>query len=512
MILFAYCLADMAQQERLPHGDPRRQNEIPFGTEFNFGGVIERIVTRDDFSLEKARQVLKDETIAIIGYGVQGPGQALNLKENGFNVIVGQRQGKSFDKAVQDKWIPDGPRQNLFSIEEAVKRANQVQFLLSDAGQKELWPVIKPLLKPNGTLYFSHGFSITYKEQTGIIPPADVDVILVAPKGSGRSVRENFLKGSGINSSFAVFQDPSGRALERALATGMAIGSGFLFPTTFESEVFTDLTGERGVLMGAFYGLMQAGYNNLRRQGVSPQDAILHTVEITTQTISKIIGEKGADGMIRELPEELTEWFSSGFILANNAAIPVFEDLYEKVANGTETARVLEANSRPDYREILDSELKQIDQSELGIAGRQIREKRASGSTVPSLIQNKEDAIIAGALVGIFHAQYELLRRKGHMPSEAFNETVEEATQSLYPLIDRQGIDWMYSNCSTTAQRGALDWNGIFRDAILPRLYFLYDGRLVESSSGVRGYILDSDMWKVGRQVRALRPENQKIA
>lgn len=480
------------------------------GEEFDFGGVKETVVTRDNFLLERARQVLKDETIAIIGYGVQGPGQSLNLKENGFNVIVGQRPGKSFDKAVQDGWIPDGPGKNLFPIEEAVRRATQVQFLLSDAGQKELWPVIKPLLRPQGTLYFSHGFSITYKDQTGVIPPTNVDVVLVAPKGSGRSVRENFLNGSGINSSFAVFQDASGKATERALATGMAIGSGFLFPTTFESEVFTDLTGERGVLMGAFYGLAQAGYNSLRNRGLSPQEAVSHTVEIATQTISKIIGEKGADGLIRELPDELLEWFSSGFIVARESSNPVFEDLYQKVITGAETARVLDANSSPDYREILDDELRRIDQSELGIAGRAVREKRGSGRTVPEIIQNEEDAIMAGALVGIFHAQYELFRRKGHMPSEAFNETVEEATQSLYPLIDRQGIDWMYANCSTTAQRGALDWNGKFRNAIFPRLASLYREEVV-SAGGVKEYILDSDMWKVGKQVRALRPENQRL-
>lgn len=500
----------MSLQEREPQQGRQefRPPPIDIGTEFDFGGEKERIVTRDDFPMERARGVLKNEIIAIIGYGVQGPGQALNLKENGFNVIVGQRPGRSFDKAVQDGWIPG---RNLLSIEEAVKEATQIQFLLSDAGQKEMWPVIKPLLKPDGTLYFSHGFSIAFKEQTNVIPPSNVDVVLVAPKGSGRSVRENFLNGSGINSSFAIFQNASGKAVERTLATGMAIGSGFLFPTTFESEVFTDLTGERGVLMGAFYGLMQAGYNNLRNKGISPQDAIRHTVEIATQTVSKIIGKQGADGLIRELQDGLVEWFSNGFILARNAVDPVFEDLYQKVVTGVETARVLEANSRPDYRERLDDELKQIDQSELGIAGRAIREKRSSGRTVPETIQNKEDAIMAGALAGIFHAQYDLFRRKGHLPSEAFNETVEEATQSLYPLIDRQGIDWMYSNCSTTAQRGALDWNGKFRDAIFPRLNSVYESQSVGPLSGVRGYILDSDMWKVGKQVRALRPENRRL-
>lgn len=502
----------MATGEKAPQGNGGQEfsKSKVIGTEFDFGGVKERIVTRDDFSLEKARQVLQGETIAVIGYGVQGPGQALNLKENGFNVIVGQRQGKTYDKAVGDGWTPG---KNLFSIEEALKRGTQIQLLLSDAGQKELWLAIKPLLRPNSTLYFSHGFSITYKDQTGVVPPPNVDVVLVAPKGSGRSVRENFLNGSGINSSVAVFQDASGKALERALATGMAIGSGFLFPTTFKSEVFTDLTGERGVLMGAFYGLAEAAYNSLRNR-MLPDQAIQHTVEIATQTISKIIGEKGADGLVEELPEDLLEPFFNGFVAAHETSVPVFDDLYQKVANGTETARVLEANSRPDYREILNAELREIDQSELGRAGSAVRLRRANGPTVPSRIQNREDAIIAGALVGIMHVQYELFRSKGHLPSEAFNETVEEATQSLYPLIDRRGIDWMYANCSTTAQRGALDWHRKFRDAIFPQLNRLYDGKLWKiGSTGVRGAILSSEMWKAGEQVRALRPENRlKVA
>ncbi len=494
--------------ERDPLRDPQKSEPTLFGTEFDFGGVRERIVTRDDFSMERARQVLKDETIAVIGYGVQGPAQSLNLRDLGFNVIVGQRPGNSFEKAREHGWVPG---KDLFSIEDAIQRATQVQFLLSDAGQKERWPSIKPLLKDKGTLVFCHGFSITYKDQTGVIPPPNVDVVLVAPKGSGKSVRDNFVNGSGINSSFAVFQDASGIATERVLATGMAIGSGFLFPTTFESEVFTDLTGERGILMGAFYGLAEAAYNSFSHY-MSSEQAIRHTVEIATQTISKIIGEKGADGLVQELPEELLSWFLNGFIAAHEASVPVFDDLYQKVVNGTETARVLSANSRPDYREILDAELREINQSELGKAGSAVRAQRVDGPTVSSRIQNREDAIMAGALVGIMHVQYELFRRKGHLPSEAFNETVEEATQSLYPLIDRQGIDWMYANCSTTAQRGALDWHGKFRDAIFPRLDRLYDGRFLEAEpSGVRGDILSSEMWKAGRTVRSLRPENRKL-
>ena len=293
----------------------------------NFGGVDEKVVTRDEFTLEKAREVLKDETIAVIGYGVQGPGQALNLRDNGFKVIVGQRkESKTWDKAVADGWVPG---ETLFEIEEAAKRGTVIEYLLSDAAQIALWPTIKKHLTAGKALYFSHGFGITYSERTGIVPPKDVDVIMVAPKGSGTSLRTMFLQGRGINSSYAVYQDATGHALDRCIALGIGVGSGYLFETTFKREVYSDLTGERGSLMGAIQGLLLA--------------------------------------------------------------------------------------------------------------------------------------------------QYEVLRENGHTPSEAFNETVEELTQSLMPLFAENGMDWMYANCSTTAQRGALDWMGPFHDAIKPVMEKLYE-------------------------------------
>lgn len=348
--------------------------------QMNFGGTLENVVTRDEFPLEKARQTLQNETIAVIGYGVQGPGQALNLKDNGFNVIVGQRSpSASWDKAVDDGWVPG---ENLFSIEEAAEKGTIIQYLLSDAAQISQWETIKSRLQPGNALYFSHGFGITYKERTGIIPPDDVDVILVAPKGSGTSLRRLFVAGRGLNSSYAIFQDKTGKAYERVVALGIGVGSGYLFETTFKKEVFSDLTGERGTLMGAIQGL--------------------------------------------------------------------------------------------------------------------------------------------------FAAQYDLLRSRGHSPSEAFNETVEEATQSLYPLIAENGMDWMYANCSTTAQRGALDWWKKFRDAVKPVFEELYDSvatgneaQLSIDSNSQADYrkkleaeleeMQNSEMWQTGKVVRQLRPENEKV-
>ena len=342
----------------------------------NFGGVIEEVMTREEFPLEKAREVLKNETIAMLGYGVQGPGQACNLRDNGFNVIVGQREGTTYDKAVADGWVPG---ETLFSLEEAAERGTIVCLLLSDAAQMQLWPTIKPHLTAGKTLYFSHGFAITWNDRTGVVPPKDIDVIMVAPKGSGTSLRTMFLEGRGLNSSYAIYQDATGKALEKVLAFGIGIGSGYLFETTFQREATSDLTGERGSLMGAIQGLLLA--------------------------------------------------------------------------------------------------------------------------------------------------QYEVLRENGHTPSEAFNETVEELTQSLMPLFAQKGMDWMYANCSTTAQRGALDWMGPFHDAIKPVVEKLYasvkcgnEAQISIDSNSKPGYregleqelkaLRESEMWRTAAVVRQLRPEN----
>ncbi len=346
--------------------------------QMNFGGVTETVVTSKEFSLEKAREVLGNETIAVIGYGIQGPGQAGNLRDNGFNVIVGQRPGKTYEKAVADGWEPG---KTLFSIEEAVQKGTIICMLLSDAGQIAVWPKIKKYLTPGKTLYYSHGFAITWNDRTGVVPPKDIDVIMVAPKGSGTSLRTMFKEGRGLNCSYAVYQDATGHAEEKTIAFGIGIGAGYLFKTTFVKEATSDLTGERGSLMGAIEGLLEA--------------------------------------------------------------------------------------------------------------------------------------------------QYDVLREHGHSPSEAFNETVEELTQSLMPLFAEKGMDWMYANCSTTAQRGALDWAPRFKSAIKPVMEWLYlsvktgqEAQISIDSNSKEGYreglnkeleaMRNMEMWQAAVTVRKLRPENEK--
>ncbi|MFO7556011.1 MAG: ketol-acid reductoisomerase [Desulfobacterales bacterium] len=340
----------------------------------NFGGIEEEVITSEEFSLEKARDVLKDEVVAVLGYGVQGPGQALNMKDNGINVIVGQREkSRSWDRAVEDGFVPG---ETLFPIEEAARKGTVIQYLLSDAGQVAVWPTIKKCLDQGNVLYFSHGFSIVYKDQTGIVPPENVDVILVAPKGSGRTVRTNFLDGSGINSSFAVFQDYTGRAKERALALGIAIGSGYLFPTTFQNEVYSDLTGERGVLMGCLAGVMEAQYNVLRKHGHSPSEAFNETVEELTQSLIRLVAQNGMDWMYANCSTTAQRGALDWKPKFRDAVAPLFEELYERVVSGVETKRVLEANSTPDYREKLQKELDVLKNSEMWQAGAAVRALR----------------------------------------------------------------------------------------------------------------------------------------
>ena len=339
----------------------------------NFGGVEENVITREEFPVEKAKEVLKDEVVAIIGYGIQGPGQSLNLRDNGINVIVGQRKSKSYDKAVADGWVPG---ETLFSIEEACEKATVIEFLLSDAAQIELWPTVKKYLTPGKALYFSHGFGITFNDRTGIVPPKDVDVIMVAPKGSGTSVRRLFLQGRGINSSFAVYQDATGRALERTLALGIAIGSGYLFETDFKREVYSDLTGERGTLMGAIQGILLAQFETLREHGHTPSEAFNETVEELTQSLMPLFAEKGMDWMYANCSTTAQRGALDWAPRFHDAIKPVMEWLYYSVKTGNEAQISIDSNSKPDYREKLNEELKAMRESEMWQAGVTVRKLR----------------------------------------------------------------------------------------------------------------------------------------
>lgn len=339
----------------------------------NFGGVIEEVMTREEFPLEKAREVLKDEKIAVIGYGVQGPGQACNLRDNGFDVIVGQRQGKTFEKAVADGWVPG---ETLFSIEEAAEKASIVMCLLSDAAVMSVWPTLQQYLTPGKALYFSHGFAITWSDRTGCVPSKDIDVIMVAPKGSGTSLRTMFLEGRGLNSSYAVYNDATGRAWERTMALGIGIGSGYLFETTFQREATSDLTGERGSLMGAIQGLLLAQYEVLRENGHTPSEAFNETVEELTQSLMPLFAAKGMDWMYANCSTTAQRGALDWMGPFHDACKPVVEKLYASVKSGNEAQISIDANSKPDYRVGLEKELAALRESEMWRTAEVVRQLR----------------------------------------------------------------------------------------------------------------------------------------
>ena len=341
--------------------------------EMNFGGVIENVITPKEFSLEKAREILKNETIAVLGYGVQGPGQACNLRDNGFNVIVGQREGSTYEKAVKDGWVPG---ETLFSIEEAAEKGTIVCMLLSDAAQIAIWPKVKPYLTAGKALYFSHGFGINWSDRTGIVPPADIDVIMVAPKGSGTSLRTMFLEGRGLNSSYAIYQDVTGKALDRVLAFGIGIGSGYMFEITFQREAVSDLTGERGSLMGAIQGLLLAQYEVLRENGHTPSEAFNETVEELTQSLMPLFAKNGMDWMYANCSTTSQRGALDWMTPFHDAIKPVMYQLYDSVKTGKEAQRSIDSNSQPDYREKLNEELKALHDSEMWRTAEVVRQLR----------------------------------------------------------------------------------------------------------------------------------------
>ncbi|KAJ3335906.1 Bifunctional acetohydroxyacid reductoisomerase [Gonapodya sp. JEL0774] len=339
----------------------------------DFAGTKEIVYERSDFPKAKLQQIFKDDVFAVVGYGTQGRAQALNLRDNGLKVIVGLREGPSYELAKEDGFVPG---ETLFPIAEAAQKGSVIMYLLSDAGQKTGWPALKPFVTTGKTLYFSHGFSVVFPDQTGVVPPADVDVILAAPKGSGTSVRRLFLEGKGINGSVAVWQDYSGKAHERACAMGVGIGCGYLYETTFQKEVYSDLTGERGILMGAIQGMFKAQYDVLRSKGHSPSEAFNETVEEATQSLYPLIGENGMDWMYANCSTTAQrgalDWWKPFY----DASLPVFQKLYHSVETGEETRRSIESNSRKDYRQQLDEELRQIRDSEMWRAGQTVRSLR----------------------------------------------------------------------------------------------------------------------------------------
>ena len=469
--------------------------------DIDFCGFVEDITTRKEFPLERASETLKEDVISVLGYGSQGPGQAMNLRDNGFNVIVGQRKDSpTWQKAIDDGWIPG---ETLFSLEEAAKKGTIISYLLSDAAQPLIWPRIKKYVDGK-TLYVSHGFPIHFSELTKIVPSPNTDVVMVAPKGAGLSVRRNFLNGSGINASYAVYQDASGQALEKAKSMGIGIGAGYLFPTTCEREVVSDHVGERAILLGELWALAESSYISLRNnEKLSPEDAFVQSSEQLTQVILPSIGKNGAEDIYRQAQAkgELQTVLKYQEDI-RNGVLPLMEDLYQSCASGKEAEIALESNIKQNYRDDLNKELSAIDNSEIWSIGKKIRD-----ITDDRIYEGKiKNFALAGAVLGAMEAQYMVLIKHGHSPSEAANETIEEATESLNQFYQEKGVSNLLGVCSTTAQRGALDWGPKFKEVIAS--IFLDGKTSYGSAAAVPFNYTDTkpNMWDVMEKVRQLRP------
>ncbi len=473
----------------------------------DFGGVEETVVTREDFPLDRARDVLGKEVIAILGYGPQGRGQSLNLRDNlkgtRARVVVGQREGtETYRQARDEGWEPGT---TLLSLDEAAARGTIIAHLLSDAAQKMTWPDLERRVDPGKALYFSHGFGMHFNQHTGINPRGGVDVIMVAPKGAGQSVRGNFLNGSGINASYAVERNPTGVALERTLAMGVGIGAGYLFETTFRNEVVSDHFGERAFLLGEVWALAEAAYFALKVKGELPQQAFIKSSEQITQVLLPLIGRGGAE----EVYKQAQQAGQLSTVLRYQEAVrqattPILNQLYESVQRGDEAKIALDANSDPRYRQKLNAELDVINTSEMWRTGKDIRD-RGGDRSYDMRITNWA---LAGAVLGAMEAQYQTLVDRGHRPSEAFNETVEEATQSLNQFYQARGVSHLLAVCSSTAQRGALDWGPRFRK-VLNVCFLDTEGKYSTGSAPTVNYnSTRPNMWEVGAQLRPLRPEN----
>ena len=339
------------------------------------------IILSENYSPLKCKTMLEKDTISVLGYGPQGRSQSLNLRDNRHNVVLGLRKnGNSWHKAINDGWIQDN---NLFSIDEATHKGTNIKYLISDAAQIDQWNSVKSNLKKNNTLYFSHGFGIHYKKYTNIIPPNDVNVIMVSPKCSGKTVRDNFLNGNGITSSFAIYNDYNG-AFNKCMALAFAIGNNYVFETTFEKEVISDLTGERCILMGMIQAAFLAQYKVLRKNGHSPLEAYHETIEEALTSLYPIINENGMDWLYKNCSQTAQRGAIDWANVFEPKLKPMIQECYDSVKNDTEIKRLIECNETPDYQTILQEELDDISEQEMW----QIKQK------LKTLNKNKWDGFL----------------------------------------------------------------------------------------------------------------------
>lgn len=418
-------------------------------------GVTEQIVKggRNLFPLlPKAFAGIKQ--IGVIGWGSQGPAQAQNLRDSlegtDIKVKVGLRPGSaSFEAARKAGFSED--KGTLGEMYATIKESDLVLLLISDAAQAESFGKVFENLRAGATLGLSHGFLLGHMRNVGAKFPANINVVAVCPKGMGPSVRRLYVQGkevngAGINASFAVEQDIDGRATDIALGWSVALGSPYTFQTTLESEFKSDIYGERGILLGAVHGIVEAVYRRFVDQGMSKEDAFLNSCESITGPISTTISHHGIPAVYEKLDAAGKQTFEAAYEATYPAAREVLQEIYDEVSSGNEIRSVVLAGDRLKKRA-----MGKIDGTDTWKVGETVRAKR-SQHQIPT------HPFTAGVYIATMMAQIDILLENGHPYSEAANESIIESVDSLNPYMHARGVAYMVDNCSTTARLGSRKW------------------------------------------------------
>ena len=439
--------------------------------------------------------------IGVIGWGPQGCAQAQNLRDSlggKLKVVVGLRAGSGSAAAARAAGFTevDGTLGEMFDV---IAASDLVLLLISDAAQVELHERIFAALRPGGTLGLSHGFLLGYLDQRGSRLPAGLDVIGVCPKGMGPSVRALYLQGAetngaGVNASFAVEQDHSGHATDRALGWSVALGAPFTFATTLRSEYRSDLTGERAILLGGVHGIVESLYRRYRDQGLSETDAYRHSVDCVTGPISRIVSKEGLHGLYHHLDVDGRQVFDRAYAAAYPVGLELVHEIYDEVTSGNEIRSVILAGNR-----LARFPMGKIDQAGMWRAGEIARRDRDD-------TQLPLDPFTAGVFCGVMMAQIDTFLENGHPYSEIANESVIEATDSLNPYMHARGVSYMVDNCSTTARLGSRKWAPRFDYLLTQVAYPAYDDQNSVLDTTLVKAFADHPIHDVLRVCAQLRP------
>jgi ketol-acid reductoisomerase len=391
--------------------------------------------------------------IGIIGWGSQAPSQALNLRDSltsinsDINIKVGLRENSNSIKNVLANNF------EVDTMENVLQESDLNLILISDTAQVNLHSKIFDNVKPGSTLGFSHGFLLGHLQNTNNHFPNNVNVIMMAPKGMGPTVRDKYLEGSGINSSIAVNQDIDGKAYDQVVSWALGTGSPYIFNTTMEKEYKSDIFGERAILLGGIHGLVEYLYRYFRNKNYYDLDAYFESVMSLTGTINETISSQGLLKLYEGLPKEDKNIFEENYKKSYLISQPLFEEIYREVNSGNEIRSVILHGER---------EIGEIGNSPLWKVGKRFNDNNE--------IETYQKAIVsktAGMYLGAMMAQIDILIKEGHCYSEIVNESVIEATDSLNPYMYEKGISHMIDNCSVTARLGARKWAS--------RLDYLYE-------------------------------------